>query len=122
VMEQCRRQGELPVGSAVITAAGAAEAEYLVHVVVRSAEEPVSAAGVRRALENGLRRLADWGIREVALPPLGTGAGNLDAEDAAAVMVPLLVERIGAAVLERAVIVAETEYERDAFLRALSPD
>jgi O-acetyl-ADP-ribose deacetylase (regulator of RNase III) len=121
VVEQCRRQGELPVGSAVITAAGGAAAEFLVHVVVRSAEEPVSAAGVRRALQNGLRRLADWGIREVALPPLGTGAGNLDAEEAAALMVPLLAEQVGAAALERVVIVAESEYERDVFLRALSP-
>ncbi|MGH7606590.1 MAG: macro domain-containing protein, partial [Gemmatimonadales bacterium] len=84
----CRRMGELPVGSAVITGAGALTAQFMVHVVVRSREEPVTPASVRRGLENGLRRLAEWAIESVAMAPLGTGAGNLDAEDAARIMIP----------------------------------
>src|SRR5690606_1214599 len=48
--DQCRRLGELPVGSAVITGAGELAAEFMVHVVVRSIDEPVSPAGVRRGL------------------------------------------------------------------------
>jgi len=119
--EQCRRLGELPVGSAVITGGGDLSAEFMVHVVVRSREEPVSPATVRRALENGLRRLEEWGIESVALPPLGTGAGNLDAEESASVVAPILLDHLRTAGRPlRVLIVCENEYERDVFERALS--
>lgn len=115
---QCRRLGELPVGSATITPAGPLAAQFIVHVIVRSSDESVSAAGVRRALHNGLRRLAEWHIDSVAMPPLGTGAGNLDAEEAARIMVPLLLEHMASAGAPAAVeIVVDSEYERDAFTR-----
>jgi O-acetyl-ADP-ribose deacetylase len=119
--EYCRRLGELPVGSAVITPAGELEAQFMIHVVVRSADEPVSEAGVRRALQNGLRRIAEWGIQRVAMAPLGTGAGNLDAEDAAAIMVPALADQISAGGPPSEVeIFVDSEYERDAFERHLA--
>jgi O-acetyl-ADP-ribose deacetylase len=114
VEAQCRALGELPVGSAVITGAGQLPAQFLVHVIVRSIDEPVSAATVRRALENGLRRIGEWGIRSVAMPPLGTGAGNLDAEDAAAVMFDVLRTRPAELQVE---IFVDTEYEHTAFLQ-----
>jgi O-acetyl-ADP-ribose deacetylase (regulator of RNase III) len=116
--EQLQRFGELPVGSAVITVAGALAAEYLVHVVVRSFDQPVTAEVVRRALVNGLRRLDEWGIESVALPLLGTGAGNLDPEAAAAVLMPTLLESYHAAP-RRVVIMVESEYEWDLVEREL---
>lgn len=121
VGEQCRRLGELPVGSAVITPAGELSAQFMVHVVVRSMDEPVTAAGVRRGLQNGLRRIAEWGIQRVAMAPLGTGAGNLDAEDAAAIMIELLDEQIRSGGPPSEVeIHVDSEYERDAFERHIA--
>jgi O-acetyl-ADP-ribose deacetylase len=116
--EQCRRLGELPVGSAIITGAGALPAQFMIHIVVRSYDEPVTAAGIARGLGNAVRRLGEWGIRRVALPPLGTGAGNLDADESAAVMVPLLVDhaRSSDAALEVDIVV-DTDYELDVFTR-----
>ena len=120
VEEQCRNMGELPVGSAIVTGAGALPAELMIHVVVRSTVAPVTDAGVARGLVNGLRRANEWGIEVLTLPPLGTGAGNLDAEQAAAVMVPILVEWLRSGRHpRRVVIVVETEYERDTFERAV---
>jgi O-acetyl-ADP-ribose deacetylase (regulator of RNase III) len=119
--EQCERLGELPVGSAVITAAGDLPARFMVHAVVRSAEEPVTRAGVQRALRNGLRRLQEWGIGSVALVPLGTGAGNLDAEEAAQLMIPVLREHMaGGGCPTRVVIAVESDYERTVFERQLA--
>src|SRR5687768_16414046 len=60
LVQECQRLGELPVGSAVMTGGGNLASEFMVHVVVRSVDEPVSAAVVRRGLQNGLRRLAQW--------------------------------------------------------------
>jgi O-acetyl-ADP-ribose deacetylase len=119
--EQCRRLGELPVGSAVITQAGGLPAQFLIHAIVRSADEPVTVSGVRRAMQNGLRRLAEWGIERVAMAPLGTGAGNLDADEAASVMMPLLIEKIQAGGPPSEVeIYVDSEYEKDVFERHLA--
>ena len=118
--EQLGRVGELPVGAAVITTGGGLAAEYVVHVSVRSRDEPVSVAGVRLGLLNGLRRVKEWAIDNIAVVPLGTGAGNLDAEQAAEVMIPVLVEHLEqGGPPSRIVVVVETEYEREVFERCL---
>ncbi len=119
--QQARRLGELPVGSAVITGGGNLRAQFLGHAIVRSMDEPVSENSVRRALQNGLRRLSEWAIESVAMPPLGTGAGNLDAEDSARTMVVTLLEHMrDAAHPSEVEIRVESEYEREAFERALT--
>lgn len=121
VAEQCRRMGEVPMGSAVITAGGELPADFVVHVAVRSTDEAATPAVVRRGLLNGLRRLEEWGIRSVALAPLGVGAGNLDAEESAAAMLPVLVDHVRATGhLERVVLVVEDAYQEAAFAAAVA--
>jgi O-acetyl-ADP-ribose deacetylase len=115
VEKQCQALGELPVGSAIITGAGSLQARFMVHVVVRSMDEQVSVPGVTRGLQNGIRRLAEWGIRCVALPPLGTGAANLDADQAAGIMIPLLREALRDNVLDEIDIHVDSRYEQDVF-------
>jgi len=115
---QCRRLGELPVGSAIITGAGDLPAQFMIHVIIRSIEEPVTPAIVRRGLLNGIRRATEWGIARVALPPLGTGAGNLDPEEAAAVMIPVLEDHLDTDAVPRQFdIHVDSEYEREVFQR-----
>lgn len=113
---QCRATGDLPVGAALVTPAGDLPFELAVHVAVRSVTEPVSAASVVRALRAGLGRLQEWGVRSVVLPPLGTGAGNLDAEESAELTIPVLLEHADAHEFpEDVLIVVESDYERDVF-------
>jgi O-acetyl-ADP-ribose deacetylase (regulator of RNase III) len=117
----CRRMGEPPVGSALITPAGELRARYLVHVVVRSLTEPVSEATVRLALRNGLRRLQEWGIARVAMPLIGTGAGNLDAEDVACIMLDEYNDHAVTADYPTTLIIAAAdEYELQACQRQLA--
>lgn len=121
VEAQCRQIGELPLGSAVITVGGALPVEYLVHVAVRSQDEAVSASTVRLGVLNGLRRIAEWEIDDVGMPLLGTGAGNLDAEDAARILVSVLMEHLqGSAFPKHVTVMVENEYERLAVERALA--
>ena len=120
LLEQCQKLGELPVGSAVITSAGQLRTQFMVHVSVRSIEETVTIAIIRRALQNGLRRLSEYGIESVSVAPLGTGAGNLDAEESAAEMIPILLEHLQSGQKPQKIdVVVDSEYERDAFERAL---
>lgn len=121
VEEQCRRLGEMPVGSAVITAGGALPVPFVVHVAVRSAEDAATASVVRRGLLNGLRRLEEWAIETVAVAPLGTGAGHLDAEESAEAMLPVLAEHLrGSDHPSRVILVVEEEYQRAAFAAAVA--
>jgi len=120
VEEQCRKMGVLPPGTALVTSGGGLEAEFVIHVVVRSLHQQVTRFIVARGLEAALGRADEWGIESLALPPVGVGAGNLDAEQSAAVIVPILVEWQRTDRLPRQIsIVVETEYEHDVFERAV---
>lgn len=120
VAAQCARIGDLPLGSAVITAGGALPVPFVVHVAVRSPEQNPTPSGARHALLNGLRRLEEWAIESVAVAPLGTGAGNLDAEESAEAMLPVLVQHLRQPThLARVVLVVEDEYQRAAFAAAV---
>ena len=112
--------GDLPVGGAVITPAGDLSASFIIHVSVQSHEEPVSASGVRKALRNGLRHACRMGIETLALPPLGTGAGNLDAEAAADVMCEVLRGHMQNEEYPREItVMVATDYELQAFASRL---
>jgi len=114
--ERMGRLGMLPVGGAVLTPAGRLAAEYLIHIVVMSHDEPQSSLSIQRALRNGLRRAADWGLESLALPALGLGAGSLDAESAARVLVDILLNHLdeGVPPLELTIAVS-SEFEAQLF-------
>jgi O-acetyl-ADP-ribose deacetylase (regulator of RNase III) len=120
VIERLRGVGEVPPGGALVTPAGDLPASFLVHVVVRSREEPLSEALARKALVSGLRQASEWSMATLATAPLGTGPGGFDAETAAHLMVPLLHDHLRSAEYPREiVIVVANDYERDVFARLL---
>ena len=119
--EQCEKLGDLPVGSAVLTSGVNLPVDFVVHTIVRSMDEQVSESTVYRAVQNALRRCVEWGIESLAMPPLGTGAGNLDVEDAAGVIIPVLLEHMRDADYPASVtIVVESDYEYDVFRNEIS--
>ena len=110
--DKVRLAQPLPVGAAVVTNAGDLPVELLIHGVVSSDDEPASRATVRLALMSALQRAVAFQIRELALAPFGLGAGNLDVEDAADIMVDVLTEHMRRSAYPRSVvIVAETGLE-----------
>jgi O-acetyl-ADP-ribose deacetylase (regulator of RNase III) len=112
----CHVQRELGVGAAVVTPGGDLRAELVVHAVIQTSFEPVSKAGVRRTVAAALRQSAQWHIGTLALPPLGTGAGQLSMEDAAEALLPALEEHLRNAEHPANVfIVVETDLEREIF-------
>jgi O-acetyl-ADP-ribose deacetylase (regulator of RNase III) len=68
-----------------------------------------------------LRRLVEWRIDSVALPPLGMGAGNLDAEESAQLMIPILIDHMRKEPAPRRVeVVVDSAYEHEVFGRVLA--
>jgi len=110
---------DAPVGSAWLSRSGSLSASFLIHVVIQGRDEPVTETSVRTALRNGLRRAAEFGIESVALPPLGVGAGKLDHERSAVLVVETLAEHLeqGGAPTVFEIVVA-SDYEEEVFGRA----
>lgn len=118
VVERLDQMGLLPVGGAFVTPGGALGASFIIHVVTASEEEPETAVTVQKALRNGLRRAAEWGMESLALPPLGLGVGLLDAEDAARAMVEILINHLDEGQPPTLLtIVVTNEYEAEVFRR-----
>lgn len=121
--QQLEVRQELAVGAAVVTGGGELSTEFVIHAVIRSVTEPVSELTVRRALTSALQRAVDWQLSRVAIPPLGTGAGNLSLEDAAAVMVDVISRHTAVSQYPSEVyIVVDNEEDKrvfDALLRRL---
>lgn len=118
---QLRVQEPLPIGSAVVTGAGALAVELLVNAVISSDDQPVTESGVRRALRSALQRSADWQIEHLLVAPFGLGAGNLDLEDSAAIMTAVIAEHLGQARFPVDVtIIVETPLEEEVLRAALA--
>lgn len=118
VAGRLRAQGELPIGGAVITPGGNLSASFVIHVVVQSADEPVNVVALERAILNGLRRATEWGIRSLALPPLGTGPGNLEPEDAGRIVVSALQDHLDRGSEPRElIVVVDGAYDEELYLR-----
>jgi O-acetyl-ADP-ribose deacetylase (regulator of RNase III) len=114
--ERLARLGALPIGGAVLTPAGGLAAGYLIHVVVMSEEEPQTSLSVQRALRNGLRRAADWGLASIALPPLGLSVGMIEPEESARALVEILFNHLDEGVPPLDVtIVVGSDYEAHLF-------
>jgi O-acetyl-ADP-ribose deacetylase (regulator of RNase III) len=121
LLDQLKVSEPLPVGSAVVTAAGALPVELLVHAIVTSPTERVTRDGVRRAFRSALERARDWQLADVAIPPLGLGAGNLELEVSAEVMAHELVRHMRMATFPKNVtLVAETADEASALEHAMT--
>ncbi|MCC6318884.1 MAG: macro domain-containing protein [Gemmatimonadaceae bacterium] len=115
---QLRVTEPLDIGAAVVTAAGGLEAGLLIHAVVMTEHEAVSRTGVQRAMTSALQRARDWKLARVAFAPFGLGAGNLDVDEAAQVMVGVLNDHASAEFPREVTIVVENEVEAAAFRAA----
>lgn len=113
---QIQPSQELEIGAATVTGAGELDVEFVVHAIIRSQREQVSIAGVRRALQSVMERAVDWQFNTLALPPVGTGAGNLTLDTAAETMADVIVmhQRLHPFPSDVVVVVA-TEEERAVF-------
>jgi serine/threonine-protein kinase len=106
-------QQDLGVGAAVVTAGGDLPAQFVIHAIIMSATEPITPHGIRRALRSSLQRAVDWAFASLAVPLVGTGAGGVGAEEAAAILCDELHTHLQQAAYPTDVcIVVEREEER----------
>ncbi len=114
--QQLETRAPLVVGAATVTAGGDLPSEFVIHAIIRSASEQVSRSGVRRAMVSTLQQAAAWQFRAVAVPPLGTGPGNLALEDSAEIICDVLHSHLPTEGFPSEVtIVVETDEDKTVF-------
>jgi len=92
-----------------------------VHAIVSSPTERVTTEGVRRAFRSALERTREWQLADVAIPPLGLGAGNLEIEMSAELMAAELLSHRRTSEFPRHItLVAETPDEASALEHAVA--
>ena len=96
IMEECRKIGSCPPGSAVITTAGRLQTKYVIHAVGpiyhdgRHDEEKTLKSAYRSCLILASRR----GIKSLAFPALSTGAYGYPLQQAARIALDTVIEYI----------------------------
>jgi len=110
---QRRVHAALEVGSAVVTAGGDLAAPFVLHIVIRSQAENVTRAALARALSSAWHRAAEWELARVALPLVGTGAGQLSPEDAVVLLVESLQQVEAGGHPQDVLLVVDGERERE---------
>jgi O-acetyl-ADP-ribose deacetylase (regulator of RNase III) len=119
VARRVAAQGESPVGTAFLTPGGGTGADFIIHLVLQSHDEPLSASALERALKNALRRASDFGLQSVALPLLGAGPGQLAVEVSAPLVLRVLNEhREEHGTPDRFLLVTESEFHAAALREA----
>jgi O-acetyl-ADP-ribose deacetylase (regulator of RNase III) len=110
---QRRIQIPLDIGAAVVTGAGDLAAKFVIHAVVQSRLAGTSRESIRRALLSSWQRASDWELGVIAMPLVGTGAGQLSLEEAAVVLTETLHEhRVHSPLPSPVQVVLEHESDR----------
>jgi O-acetyl-ADP-ribose deacetylase (regulator of RNase III) len=94
IMQECRRIGGCPTGSAVITSGGELPARRVIHAVGPrwrggGGDEPELLAGAYRS---SLELAVEHGLRSVAFPSISTGAYGYPVAEAARVALKTVVD------------------------------
>lgn len=89
IMEECRKIGSCPTGSAVITTGGYLKARYVIHTV-----GPIYKDGahgepdlLRSAYSSSLKLALEKGLKSISFPSISTGAYGYPIEDASKIAI-----------------------------------
>ncbi|MBI5902539.1 MAG: O-acetyl-ADP-ribose deacetylase [Deltaproteobacteria bacterium] len=96
IMEECRKIGGCPTGSAVITTGGRLKALYVIHTVgpIYKDGGHDEAAELRNAYVSSLKLAAEKGIKSVSFPSISTGAYGYPMKDASETALKAVIDFI----------------------------
>ncbi len=116
LQDECNAIGTIPLGEAVVTGGGSLKAKWVIHAATNPLGLWADAKSVRVAARNVYRRAVEKGIKSLAVPAIGTGAGGFPIERCADVLLDELAEHVkGPTPLESVVFVLYEEKSFKAF-------
>lgn len=96
IMEECRRIGGCPTGSAVMTTGGSLKARYVIHTVGpiyrdgSHGEPDLLMSAYRSSLDLALKK----GLKSISFPSISTGAYGYPVEEASKIAISATIEFI----------------------------
>lgn len=105
IQEACNKLAPIPLGEAVVTPGFALRAKWVIHAGVMPLGLWADANSVRRAAMNSLKRAEEKSVKSLALPAIGTGAGNFPAHKSARILFEELSKHLRNSKLEKVLIV-----------------
>jgi O-acetyl-ADP-ribose deacetylase (regulator of RNase III) len=112
--------GSCPTGEAVVTQAGILKAEYIIHVNGPKFREQDEEEKLRRATKSVLRRADEKGIKQLAVPPIGTGLYQVPMDLCVRVMVETITRHLqNNTTLEEVLLVTMDDREYGPFQKKL---
>lgn len=96
IMEECRKIGGCPTGSAVITAGGNLKARHVIHTVgpVYRDEKNREAGLLSSAYKKSLELAVSKGIKSIAFPSISTGAYGYPINEASEIALKTIIDFI----------------------------
>jgi O-acetyl-ADP-ribose deacetylase (regulator of RNase III) len=114
------RQAPVPLGGAIVTAAGRLAARWVIHAVSLDRERRTSSDAIALATRNAMARARELGATSVAFPALGTGVGGFPLDAAATTTVAIVREElVRSPSIERIVFALRGAAAYEAFQAAL---
>jgi len=122
IQAECDELGPIPLGEAAVTGAGKLKARHVIHAAGMHLGGGVSRESLESATRNSLMRAGEKGMRSVAFPAIGTGAGGFPIEECASVMIKTVTDYLkeGDARIEKIYFVLFDEPSLKAFEKELN--
>jgi O-acetyl-ADP-ribose deacetylase len=116
IEREAMAKGPIPVGTAVMTSAGALKAKHVIHAAVMGQDLRTNADLIEKVTRGSLWLAEQEGLGSVSLPALGTGVGGFSIFHCANVMIGVVVEfMIKATVLREVRFVLYEQSAKDIF-------
>lgn len=94
IREECERLAPIRLGAATVTIGGTLRATYVIHAAVLRHGEKATADSIRQATHQALLRAEEKAIRSIAFPALGAGTGGVPVEEAAGIVLKVVLDHI----------------------------
>jgi len=112
IQKELDQIGSVPKSEAVVTQAGVLKAEYIIHVNGPKFREEDERGKLERALGSVLARAEEKGLKQLAIPPIGTGMYQVPVDLCAEVMVETISRHLAnGSSLDEVLIVAQDPRE-----------
>jgi O-acetyl-ADP-ribose deacetylase (regulator of RNase III) len=119
IQQECTEIGSIPVGYAAITRAGQLKARYVIHAASMGlGDVRTTAKSLRTSTAHSLRIAAEYKLKSIAFPAVGTGVSGFPMDECAQIMLTEVIQHLkGETSLDSVYFVLFDSRARDTFQR-----
>lgn len=94
IQQECNAHGPIKVGEAAITGGGNLAARFVIHAASMGLGRITTSQALRSSMDDAFRLARENGVRNIAIPAVGTGVARFPMEECAIIMAASLRDAI----------------------------